>query len=442
MGAQRAREPASVSGGRFVGIEPLEGRLFFNAALPAAVAADLGHPRSADRTAIIAKAGKTFATAQNVGTLSQTTEYRGTLATASPNAYFKFTVASSATVAMSLTGLSGNADLEFFRAPVAPATQPVEVATSAHPGTTNESIGKKVAAGAYYARVYENSGNVSYMLTLSMSTAMTKTPPPVTTPPAATNTGHLHIVFNYSYDISGFFASHPEAEVLLNQAATAFEKFTNVLTAITPGSGNTWSETFNNPANPNQDITLNNQSIAANTIVIYVGASNVMQTAELGFAAPGGWSAYGSQPWLNNVASRGQAGALAADPTGFGPWGGSISFSDTANWNISTALPGKTQDDFLSVATHEISHVLGFGTSNSWANFISGNNFIGPHAEALNGHKPVPLAPGLQHWANDFESTVNGVTQYCEMDPYLITGTRRAFTALDYAGLEDVGWTL
>ena len=145
---------------------------------------------------------------------------------------------------------------------------------------------------------------------------------------------------------------------------------------------------------------------------------------------------------MNAVASRGQAGALKDTPTGFGPWGGSISFSNTTNWNLSTALPGASQNDFLSVATHEISHVLGFGTSASWETYVSGTKFIGPHAEAADGGKAVPLAPGLAHWADGFKSTVNGVSQFAEMDPYLITGTRRAFTALDYAGLEDVGWTV
>ena len=37
-------------------------------------------------------------------------------------------------------------------------------------------------------------------------------------------------------------------------------------------------------------------------------------------------------------------------------------------------------------------------------------------------------------------STVNGVSQPTVMQPFLITGTRRQFTHLDYAGLADIGW--
>jgi hypothetical protein len=385
------------------------------------------------RTAMVATAGSSPAKAQNIGTLSDTVAYRGSLTPASTSQYFKFSLVDLEKVGLSLTGLSANADLQLARDTNGDGRIESNeiIATSAHPGTTNESIGKTLGKGTYYARVYEYAGSAQYTLTLSASSATVKNAG-----------GGLHIVFNYSHDTTGFFASHPAAKTLLDQAATAFEAFTNTLTAITPGNGNSWSETFDDPSGSGSRITIDNPSVGSNTLVIYVGASSHLQTSELGVGEPGGWNAMGSLAWINTVTARGQAGALRSTPTAFSPWGGSISFSSTTNWNLSTANPSAGQNDFLSVATHEIAHVLGFGTSDVWKSDVSGNNFIGHHAEAANHGQPVPLAAGLAHWANNFTSTVNGVSQFCEMDPFLITGTRRAFTLLDYAGLEDVGWTV
>jgi hypothetical protein len=210
------------------------------------------------------------------------------------------------------------------------------------------------------------------------------------------------------------------------------------LSAITPGGGNTWSETFIDPAAGKQD-TLVNPSVAANTLVIYVGASSGLHTMELGEGAPGGWSATGSPTWLDTVEARGQVHALDAKPTDFGPWGGSISFSAVANWNFSSNLPQAGQNDFLSVAEHEIAHVLGFGTSPSWFTYVSGHDFVGPHVLKLAGDS-VPLFDSNDHWAMDTFSTANGKPQIAIMVPELPVGQRRAVTALDFAALEDVGW--
>ena len=105
-------------------------------------------------------------------------------------------------------------------------------------------------------------------------------------------------------------------------------------------------------------------------------------------------AATGDQTWLNTVESRGQAGVLLAHPTDYGPWGGSVSFSTLAKWNFSSQAPAIGTNDFLSVAIHEIAHILGFGTSDSWLTYsTSSHTFVGPHAERLNGGKPVLLSP-------------------------------------------------
>ena len=86
---------------------------------------------------------------------------------------------------------------------------------------------------------------------------------------------------------------------------------------------------------------------------------------------------------------------------------------------------------------HELGHLLGIGTSNSWNNLISGSNFTGAASSALFGGF-VPLSGDLGHWA---EGTLgNSGTQEALMDPSILEGTRKVFTDLDLAGLTDVGW--
>src|SRR5690606_8940405 len=76
------------------------------------------------------------------------------------------------------------------------------------------------------------------------------------------------------------------------------------------------------------------------------------------------------------VATRGETGA---DATDFGPWGGAITFdaainidSESFDWHFGETTAGldDTKYDFLSVAVHELAHLLGFGTAESWQNLL------------------------------------------------------------------------
>ncbi len=259
---------------------------------------------------------------------------------------------------------------------------------------------------------------------------------------AATVARGLDIQFDYTYDTGSFFVGHADRISLLDAAAAVFEnRFTDTLTSITPGSGNTWTATFNNPTT-NAAVSLSNLTITTGVLRVYVGARQ-LGTTTLGIGGPGGFGASGTPAWLDTVEARGQAGALLTTPTDFGPWGGALTFDLDASWYFGTGgLAGK--DDFLSVATHELGHLLGFGTAGSWDARISGAKFTGANSTAANGGIQASLSGDLGHWADGTMSTIFGTStaQETAMDPVITVGAQKFFTTLDFAGMRDIGWTV
>ncbi len=262
----------------------------------------------------------------------------------------------------------------------------------------------------------------------------------------STSARALDIQFDYTYDTGNFFIGHADRQSLLDAAAAVFElRLADTLSAITPSGGNTWTADFDNPTT-GAAVSVSNLSLAQGVLKVYVGAMQ-LGTGTLGMGGPGGYSVAGSGPsasaWFDTVEARGQSGALAATPTDFGPWGGSITFDVDANWYFGTgSLSGK--NDFLSVATHEMGHLLGIGTAESWMALISGANFTGSHATAANGGIQAGLSGDLGHWASGTMSTIFGTTtaQEAAMDPSITVGTQKYFTTLDFAGMQDIGWTM
>jgi len=258
---------------------------------------------------------------------------------------------------------------------------------------------------------------------------------------AQSGRAQVNISFEYTFD-TGFLSGNATAQADLQAAANALAgRLTDSLSAITPSGQNSWSATFSNPTTGTQQ-SVNNLSVPANTIVIYIGARD-LGASTLGLGGFGGFNASGTQSWADLISQRGQAGAPNTD---FGPWGGSISFNNTTSWYFDSDpstvdVPGG-QSDFYSVALHELGHVLGIGTATSWNNKISGGQFTGAASVAAHGGTPVPLDASGGHWANGTTSTLPGTStlQEAAMDPSLTVGTRKLFTDLDFAGLTDVGW--
>lgn len=263
----------------------------------------------------------------------------------------------------------------------------------------------------------------------------------------AADASALVIDFNYDFDSTGFFASQ-ERRDRLEDAAQLFSGFGDDLDAIQPGGADHWSADFWNPGTGSL-ASVADLAVPADSLTVFVGARDM---SALGMAAPGGFSVSGTSEFTDAVRARGETGALAAPPTDFGPWGGSIAFDTDADWHFGSTTTGLDahEYDFVSVAIHELAHVLGFGTAGSWNALTSGSGFTGPAALAVyhaeGGVGAVPLSDDGGHLAHGITSSLSLADamspQEVIMDPAISPGVRQLFTNLSYAVLDDVGWDL
>jgi hypothetical protein len=245
----------------------------------------------------------------------------------------------------------------------------------------------------------------------------------------------VQFLFDYSLDTQGFFNDSARRSALSQAGHMLADRFDDALAAISPSGTNRWTPFVAHPGSGNK-VNISRTNIPANTIVIYAGARNLPGTLAIG--GTGGFSATGTQSWFNTIKGRGQSGALLATPTDVAPWGGSLTFDSAGvDWNFSTTSIGLTsgKTDFISVAMHELAHVMGAGLSGSWKRLVSGSNFVGAKASAANGG-PVPLTGDRAHFKEGLKSHKIEVA----LDPSLTTGTRKFFSNVDYAALLDIGW--
>lgn len=253
----------------------------------------------------------------------------------------------------------------------------------------------------------------------------------------ATATAHaINIEFDTRYDTGASILSQAQIDVLDYVANEFGTRLTDSLTATSYSS-----ISFFNPGNNplNDTVSLNNQTIAADTLRIFVGASELTGST-VGFGGSGGFSGFGDL-------SRGQTGAGFTDVA---IWGGAITFNANTDWYVDdnpATLEGfsGSQIDFYSVVVHELAHVLGFGISGSWNRLATSTAFSGEASiaayEAATGtpQTSVPLV-GASHWVEGTKSFVDGVLQEASLDPTITTGTRKYMTDLDWAALSDLGW--
>ncbi|MCC6353771.1 MAG: peptidase M10A and M12B matrixin and adamalysin [Verrucomicrobiae bacterium] len=259
----------------------------------------------------------------------------------------------------------------------------------------------------------------------------------------------IEFVFDYTYDSLGFFAgANTNRRDTLEAAGSFFETYLadDLLTLDATNSGNpanTWAARFTDPSDGVTLRSLTNLVVTSDTLTVFVGARDLPGGA-LGQGGPGGFFASGTASWLETVRARGETGALGPVTNDCGPWGGALSFDTGVNWyfdsDVATIETFPGTNDFYSVALHELAHLLGFGTAQSFNRLLSGLSFTGSSSVAEYGGE-VPMY-NTSHWlTNAVSSLYGGVgTQEVAMDPDLLVGTRKYFTELDVAGLADAGW--
>lgn len=257
----------------------------------------------------------------------------------------------------------------------------------------------------------------------------------------------LSFSFDYSYDTNGFFTGANAWRQSYLEVAGAYVADLvshTAMAAITQDSTNQCTAVVFDPANISNNISINGLSVAANTIVVYAGGTSFGSTNVIAYGGPG----YGTVPdgssldWISLLLYRGNS-------TYRMPAVGSITFSANEAWYFdsdpSTVENFGTDIDFFSTAVHELTHLLGFGTMESWSGLVDANNgmFYGANSMALYGGA-VPLDALQQHWAEGTMSLVYGTTttQETAMDPSIYVGARKYLTDLDAAGLADIGYTL
>lgn len=253
----------------------------------------------------------------------------------------------------------------------------------------------------------------------------------------ASAAGAINFQFDYTY-ATGTFVDDPTVQALLDSAAAQYSPFTDNLLRIDEAdfpAGNTWSARITDPTSGTNPTYIPGLVVPEDTLIIYVGARE-LGGSTAGQAAPGGFSLSATQQsWIDTVDFRGQTGEQT--DTDFGPWGGYISFDTTTSWNLTAALPSAGEVDFLSVAVHELGHIMGVGPSGSWQALINTGSpdvFTGPESVNVYGSN-VPLDPDQAHWSD----SLVGVPEPA-LDPVITTGARKLLTTLDYAGFADIGW--
>lgn len=246
----------------------------------------------------------------------------------------------------------------------------------------------------------------------------------------------FNIVFDYSYDTSGFF-DDPERRNALEAAADIWEGLIGDDFQPVP-AGVQFS--IANPSDPASDVSITLSS-SVDDLVIFVGGTDLggLRTTATGTiitggrGGPDGFGAAG-----DILSSRIYSEFRGQLTTDFEPFVGTISFNSNsdADYSFDISGPASGKIDFVSTALHEIGHVLGIGTSGVFDSHISAGAFAGPNSLEENGGVPIPLEPSGAHILDGY----SGDTAL--MDPRNFVGTRQLPTDLDLALLADIGYEI
>lgn len=231
--------------------------------------------------------------------------------------------------------------------------------------------------------------------------------------------------FDYRFDSMGFFDDQGR-RAALEAAAAQWEaiiedEFTDVPSGI--------SFNIRNPSTLSVESVTLDQPI--DDILIFVGATRFVSST-LAIAGPDGGNVAGDR-YAARISDDFRSLGAVSD---FEPWAGSITFNANSNWSFALDGPVEAHNDFISVAVHEIGHILGIGASATFGSWINDHHFTGPNATRINGGQPIPIEDDHAHVEEGFaDDTV-------ALDPVLITGNRVEISAFDKAILADIGFEI
>ena len=129
--------------------------------------------------------------------------------------------------------------------------------------------------------------------------------------------------------------------------------------------------------------------------------------------------------------------------TDFEPWIQVITFNIDRPW-FDDPTPETTEDipadsvDIISVAAHEIGHMLGIGTCEAFRLLIQNNSFVGPKTVEIYG-EPLPLSEDNYHIGDT--ATPVDEEEYL-MDPATKNGMRKRPSIVELAILADIGYEI
>lgn len=236
----------------------------------------------------------------------------------------------------------------------------------------------------------------------------------------------FNIEFDYRFDHSGFF-NDPNRRQILETAASFWERhILDEFKDLAPG-------TPIYVKNPTTGGTVSfNLDRPIDDVLVFVGAAPLSSPIIAQAGPSGNWTPGSELDGRFNSAN-------------FEPWTGHISFNSTLNWFIDPTPqthndipPG--QIDLITVATHELGHILGIGNTQAFNQWISGQTFMGPNDLVITEGLGVPLATDLSHIQDHF--LPNAIGGESLLDPMISSGVRQFLTRLDLALLQDIGYQI
>jgi len=247
----------------------------------------------------------------------------------------------------------------------------------------------------------------------------------------------FNIEFDYRFDSTGFF-NNPLHRNALETAASIWEnliqdEFENIPAGI--------QFTVENPTLSGrlETIVLNSE---IDDLLIFV--STIPETGDRGNALAlarfDGFDAAGDVFQARISDNFRGTGPV----TNVEPWVGTLSFNPNPSFDwFFDSTPATNDDipdgqiDFITVALHEIGHILGIGTAPIFQAIGAGAVFTGPNTVNVNGGVPVPLEPDLIHVGEG--ATIDG--QPVLMDP-IADFERILPSRIDLALLADIGYEI